>query len=45
VADWDTFFVIFRATHPSNAERIRFGNTYHPWDEGKPLAYAGDCRP
>ena len=44
VADWDIFFVIFRATHPSNAERIRFGNTYHPWDEGKPLAYGDDCR-
>lgn len=45
VADWDTFFLIFRATHPSNAQRIDFGNTYHPWDEGKPLVYAGDCRP
>lgn len=44
VADWDTFFVIFRATHPSNAERIHFGNNYHPWDEGKPLAYGNDCR-
>jgi STE24 endopeptidase len=43
VADWDTFFRIFRATHPSNAERIRFANTYHPWVEGKPLVYGYIC--
>lgn len=45
VADWDTFFRIFRATHPSNAERIRFANSYHPWLEGKPLKYGDVCRP
>jgi STE24 endopeptidase len=41
--DWDTFFLIFRATHPSDADRIRFANTYHPWAEGKPLVYGSVC--
>lgn len=45
VPDWDTFFLIFRATHPSDAERIRFANSYHPWAEGKPLVYGDVCRP
>ena len=44
-ADWDTFFLIFRATHPSDGERIRFANSYHPWREGKPLTYASVCKP
>jgi len=43
--DWDTFFLIFRATHPSDGERIRFANAYHPWAEGKPLAYGDVCKP
>jgi STE24 endopeptidase len=43
--DWDTFFLIFRATHPSDGERIRFANAYHPWDEGKPLVYGSVCKP
>ncbi len=43
--DWDTFFLIFRATHPSDGERIRFANSYHPWLEGKPLVYGDVCRP
>jgi len=30
LSDWSTFFLIFRATHPSNADRIRFSNYYHP---------------
>jgi STE24 endopeptidase len=41
--EWDTFFLIFRATHPSDAERIRFANTYRPWAEGKPLVYGDVC--
>jgi hypothetical protein len=45
LSDWSTFFLIFRATHPSNADRIRFSNYYHPWAEGKPLEYEGDCKP
>lgn len=37
--EWDGFQRLFYATHPSNGERIRFANTYHPWAEGKPLTY------
>ena len=43
-ADWSTFFLVFRATHPSNAERIRFANDYRPWEQGKPLVYGDACR-
>jgi STE24 endopeptidase len=42
--DWDTFSLIFRATHPSDADRIRFANSYHPWAEGQPLVYGDVCR-
>jgi len=45
LADWSPFFLVFRATHPSNAERIRFANTYHPWDQGQPLSYGNVCKP
>jgi Zn-dependent protease with chaperone function len=41
--DYDWFRLVFRATHPSPAERIRFANTYHPWSEGKPLRYGDVC--
>jgi Zn-dependent protease with chaperone function len=41
--DWDTFFLIFRATHPSDGDRIRFANAYRPWAEGKPLVYGDVC--
>jgi Zn-dependent protease with chaperone function len=42
---YDLFFTLFRQTHPSLAERIEFANTYHPWLDGKPLAYADVCGP
>jgi STE24 endopeptidase len=45
LAEWDPFFLVMRATHPSNADRIRFANDYHPWSEGKPLVYGSVCRP
>ncbi len=45
LADWDTFTTVFSATHPSNAERIRFANSYHPWEQGGPLVYGDVCRP
>jgi STE24 endopeptidase len=32
-------YVLWRGSHPSLGERIEFCNTYHPWDEGKPLRY------
>jgi STE24 endopeptidase len=44
-AEWDTFFLIVRANHPSRAERIRFANDYHPWEGGKPLVYRDVCKP
>jgi STE24 endopeptidase len=43
VAEWDAFFRVFRATHPSRGERIRFANTYQPWAQGAPLAYDWVC--
>jgi STE24 endopeptidase len=33
------FFTVFRATHPSDASRIEFFNTYKPWESGAPLRY------
>ena len=45
VAEWSTFFGLFRATHPSVAERVRLSNSYHPWQEGKPLKYADEFVP
>lgn len=42
VLEWSWFFRTFRATHPSDAERIRLANDYHPWLEGKPLVYEKD---
>ena len=44
-ADYDTFFRVFRATHPSIAERIAFANAYRPWETGVPLVYGDICRP
>ncbi len=42
VPEWSPFFRAFRATHPSDAERVRLANGYHPWLEGKPLVYEKD---
>ncbi len=42
--DWDTFFLIFRATHPSIAVRIKFANSYKPWEQGAPLVYGSVCK-
>ena len=30
---------LWRATHPTLAERIDFCNTYKPWESGQPLKY------
>ena len=43
--EWDSFFLIMRATHPSNAQRVEFANSYKPWEQGKKLAYDDVCRP
>ena len=45
VPEWDTFFLIFQAHHPSVAQRIEFANTYKPWEQGKPLVYGNVCKP
>jgi STE24 endopeptidase len=42
-AEWDGFFLFFRATHPSRGERIRFANSYKPWEQGIPLVYGDVC--
>jgi STE24 endopeptidase len=43
--DYDLFFRLFRQTHPSLGERIRFANTYRPWANGGPLRYGDICQP
>jgi len=30
---------LWRASHPTLAERIEFCNTYRPWEQGQPLVY------
>jgi len=44
-AEYDTFAYLFRATHPSIGDRIRFANTYRPWETGAPLVYGDVCKP
>lgn len=44
MADYDLFFKLFRQTHPSLAERIRFANTYKPWEKDEKLVYADICK-
>jgi STE24 endopeptidase len=44
-ADYDWFFHAFKATHPSLGDRIRFANTYRPWETGLPLVYGDVCTP
>lgn len=43
--EYDPFFYNFRATHPSLGDRIRFANTYKPWETGEPLVYGNICKP
>jgi Zn-dependent protease with chaperone function len=38
-------YKLWRATHPSLAERIEFCNAYRPWRAGRPLRYARHFRP
>jgi Zn-dependent protease with chaperone function len=42
--DYDTFFRTWMANHPSISERVRFANTYRPWDKSEPLSYGTRCR-
>jgi STE24 endopeptidase len=39
--DPNFLFTLFRGTHPSDADRIRFFNTYKPWETGAPLKFSG----
>jgi STE24 endopeptidase len=34
-----TWYLLWRASHPSLGERVDFANRYHPWAEGRPLRY------
>ncbi len=38
------FHRIWRANHPSQSERVRLANTYHPWTTGKPSVYRWLCQ-
>jgi STE24 endopeptidase len=42
--DWDSFFLITQATHPSVRDRIEFANGYKPWEQGEPLVYSNVCK-
>jgi hypothetical protein len=42
--DWDTFFLIFWATHPTVHQRIEFANIFKPWEQGEPLVYGNVCK-
>lgn len=33
------FYMLWRGSHPSIAQRIGFFNTYRPWETGEPLEY------
>jgi Zn-dependent protease with chaperone function len=44
-AQADPFFTLLRATHPSLGARIRFAQTYRPWETGAPLVYGDICAP
>ncbi len=37
-------YKLWRASHPTLAERIEFCNRYRPWAEGRPLKYASRLR-
>jgi len=38
------FHRIWRADHPSQADRVRMADSYHPWTSGGPLVYGDVCR-
>jgi STE24 endopeptidase len=41
--DW--FTRTFMDNHPEQAERVRFGNDYRPWADGRPGVYDRVCKP
>jgi Zn-dependent protease with chaperone function len=40
--DWITS--VFFDTHPSQADRVRFGDSYRPWELGRPGVYDRVCK-
>jgi hypothetical protein len=38
------FYRIWRANHPSQADRVRLANTYRPWTGGGRVVYERVCR-
>jgi STE24 endopeptidase len=45
VEEVSLFSQLFRASHPSGAQRIRLANGYHPWLDGQPLVYGNILEP
>src|SRR5271169_2832007 len=39
------FYMMVRASHPSEGERIQFYNTYRPWENGGSIKYEGHFSP
>lgn len=44
LVDYQPLFHIFRATHPSQADRVRLANEYRPWETGEER-YSAICAP
>jgi STE24 endopeptidase len=42
--EYDWFYRLWMANHPSASERVRFANTYHPWENGGALEGSRLCR-
>ena len=42
--EYDWFYRLWIANHPSASERVRFANTYRPWDNGGTITDANLCR-
>jgi STE24 endopeptidase len=38
------FYRVWRANHPSQADRVRLANSYRPWSSGAPPVYERVCR-
>jgi Zn-dependent protease with chaperone function len=41
--EYDWFYRIFRANHPSQADRVRLANEYQPWVHREPIVYGKAC--
>lgn len=43
VVEYYPFYEVFRATHPSDAERVRLANAWRPWEAGRTGRYGAEC--